>query len=146
LKSLRQALARHHRIGIDTGIFIYFIEENPEWIDEAAVVFEWLLSSGNSGVTSTLTMTELLVQPYRLGRTELVDQFYALLSTYPNLEWVAPTLEISDLAARLRAEHGIRTPDATQAATAIERGATALVSNDAAFSRLTVIESIILHR
>ena len=146
MKSLQQALVPHHRIGIDTAIFIYLIEENPEWVDEAAVVFEWLLSSGNSGVTSTLTMTELLVQPYRLGKTELVDQFYALLSTYPNLEWVAPTLEISDLAAQLRAVHGLRTPDAIQAATAIKYGATAIVSNDAAYSRLTLLESIILRR
>jgi len=47
-------------------------------------------------VTSTITMTELLVQSYREEDTEKVNQFYALLSTYPNLEWVAPDLEVAD--------------------------------------------------
>jgi hypothetical protein len=40
-----------------------------------------------------------------------VNLFYGLLSTYPNLEWIALSLEIADVAARLRAMHGLRTPD-----------------------------------
>ena len=69
-------------------------------------------------------MTELLVQPYRLSDHRQVDQFYALLSTYPNLDWIEPSLAIADLAARCRAEYRLRTPDALQAATAIESKAT----------------------
>jgi predicted nucleic acid-binding protein len=81
-------------------------------------------------------MTELLVQPYREGYDQRVDQFYALLSTYPNLEWIAPDLPIANSAARIRAEHRLRTSHALQAATAIHTGATALVTNDPAFERV----------
>ena len=64
-------------------------------------------------------MLELLVQPYRLADIDRVNRFYALLSTFPHLEWIAPTLRIADLGARLRAEYNLKTPDALQAATAL---------------------------
>ena len=89
-------------------------------------------------------MTELLVQPYRDSRQELVDEFYALLATYPNLDWIAPNLEIADIAARIRATHRLRTPDALQAATAIHARATGLVTNDPVFSRVETFETMVL--
>ena len=95
-------------------------------------------------VTSTITMLELLVQPYRLSDIDRVNQFYALLSSYPHLTWVAPALEIADLGARLRAEHNFRTPDALQAATALSSGATGFISNDPVFKRLGNLEIVIL--
>ncbi len=89
-------------------------------------------------------MLELLVQPYRLSDIDRVNQFYALLSTYPHLRWVAPAMEIADLGARLRAEHNLRMPDALQAATTLSSGATGFVSNDPVFRRLENLEVAIL--
>lgn len=95
-------------------------------------------------MTSTITMLELLVQPYRLSDIDHVNQFYALLSTYPHLDWIPPTLEIADLAAMLRAEFHLRTPDALQAATALASQATGFVSNDPAFRKVPGLEVVIL--
>jgi len=89
-------------------------------------------------------MTELLVQPYRSSDQQLVDEFYGLLSTFPNLDWIAPSLEIADIAARLRALHGLRTPDALQSATAVNSHATGLVTNDAVFQRVQGFETLVL--
>lgn len=89
-------------------------------------------------------MLELLVQPYRLEDIDRVNRFYALLSNFPGLEWIAPTLEIADSAARLRAEYNLRTPDALQAATVLASGATGFVSNDRDFKRITEFETLIL--
>ena len=89
-------------------------------------------------------MTELLVQPYRDNDEHQVDEFYGLLSTYPNLDWVAPDLAIADVAARLRALHRLRTPDALQAATAIQGSATGLITNDSAFQRMNDFEVVML--
>ena len=76
-----------------------------------------------------------------------VNEFYALLSTYPNLEphleWVDSTLTIADEAARIRARHRLRTPDALQAATALDTGATGLISNDPAFGRVEGFETLV---
>ena len=89
-------------------------------------------------------MTELLVPTYRGRGERQADEFYALLTTYPNLDWIAPSLEIADIAARIRATHRLRTPDALQAATAIRSGATLLVTNDASFERIPAFETLLL--
>jgi predicted nucleic acid-binding protein len=89
-------------------------------------------------------MTELLVLPYRDKNEHRVDAYYALLSTYPNLKWIAPDLETADLAAKLRARHRLRTPDALQAATALRATATGLITNDPAFARIQEFETAIL--
>ena len=89
-------------------------------------------------------MTELLVQPYRDGDELRVNSFYALLTTFPQLKWIAPDLEIADIAARLRASHRLRTPDAIQAATAVKCQASGFITNDRAFARLTSFETLAL--
>jgi predicted nucleic acid-binding protein len=89
-------------------------------------------------------MTELLVLPYREGDEQLANDFYGLLSTYPNLEWIAPDLEIAELAARIRALHLLRTPDAIQAATAVDSRATGLITNDAIFERVEEFQTLVL--
>ena len=89
-------------------------------------------------------MGELLVLPYRENDEQLANDFYGLLSTHPNLDWIAPDLEIADLAARIRALHRLRTPDALQAATAIHMHATCLITNDAIFERVEDLETVVL--
>jgi predicted nucleic acid-binding protein len=88
-------------------------------------------------------MTELLVQPYRESDEARVDQFYGLLTTYPHLEWIAPDLEIADMAARLRAHYRLKTPDALQAATAARSHATGFVTNDPIFERVEAFETLL---
>lgn len=144
LTRLRAFLRRHHRIALDTSVFIYQIEANPRYVALTDPLFAWLERPAHTAVTSTITMTELLVQPYRDSGEKRVNQFYALLSTYPNLIWIAPDLEIADIAARLRAAHRLRTPDALQAATAIRAQATGLVANDPIFDRVEEFETLVL--
>ena len=140
---MRAFLRRHRRIAIDTSIFIYELEANPRYVTVADPIFAWLHEPGHGAVTSTITMTELLVQPYRDADEGRVNGFYGLLSTYPNLEWVAPDLEIADLAARFRAQYRLRTPDAIQAATAARSQATGLVTNDPLFRRVEAFETLL---
>jgi predicted nucleic acid-binding protein len=144
LTQLRAFLQRHTRIALDTSVFIYQLESNPRYAPLTDTIFQWLERPEHGAVTSTITMTELLVQTYRDSRQELVDEFYALLATYPNLDWIAPNLEIADIAARIRATHRLRTPDALQAATAIHARATGLVTNDPVFSRVETFETMVL--
>lgn len=146
VERLRTFLRRHRRVALDTSIFIYQLETNPQYLAFTDHIFSWLERPGCKAVTSTITMTELLVQPYRNNDIERVDEFYALLSTYPNLEWVAPDLAIADLAAQIRALHRLRTPDALQAATAVSTQATGLITNDPVFERVQGFETVVLDR
>ena len=146
LDRLRAFLRRHRRIALDTSVFIYQLEANARYLRLTDHIFSWLERPDSRAVTSTITMTELLVQPYQGSDEHRVDEFYGLLSTYPNLDWIAPNLEIADLAARLRALHRLRTPDALQAATAAHAAATALITNDAVFERVELFETLVLDR
>lgn len=146
LSRLRAFLRRHHLIALDTSVFIYQLEANARYLPLTDHIFIWLERPDSKAVSSTITMTELLVQPYRDSDEQRVDEFYGLLSTYPNLAWIAPSLEIADVAARFRALHRLRTPDALQAATAETSGATGLITNDAVFERVKTFETLVLER
>lgn len=144
LAHLRTLLARHGCIALDTSIFIYELEANPRYVGLADAIFQWIEQPGNRAITSTITMTELLVQPYREFGQRQVDAYYVRLATYPNLEWIEANLEIADAAAKLRAAHRMSTPDALQAATAVYASASALVTNDPIFQRVAGIETLVL--
>jgi len=144
LTRLGTFLRRHRRIALDTSIFTYQVEENPRYVGLTDRILTWLEQPEHHAITSTITMTELLVQPYRDSSEQRANEFYALLSTYPNLEWIAPSLEVADIAAKIRATHGLRAPDALQAATAVKAQATGLVTNDPVFARVEAFETLVL--
>ncbi len=143
-RKVEDFLKRHGKPGLDTSIFIYQLEENPKYLELVNPIFVWLEGSKAQAVTSTITMLEFLVQPYRLSDIDRVNRFYALLSTYPHLEWIAPTLNIADLAAWLRAEHNLRMSDGIQMATSLASQATGFISNNSVFQRITTVEILIL--
>jgi predicted nucleic acid-binding protein len=144
VERLQLFLRRHRRIALDTSVFIYQLEANARYLALTDPVFSWVERAGHEAVTSTITMTELLVPSYRDGDEHRVDAFYGLLSTYPNLRWIAPDLEVADLAAKLRAAYRLRTPDALQAATALGAQATGFITNDPAFTRIEEFETAVL--
>ncbi|MGC2660374.1 MAG: PIN domain-containing protein [Bryobacteraceae bacterium] len=146
LTGLTGFLHRHRRIALDSSIFIYQLEANPRYVELTNHVFSWLEQADHSAVSSTITMTELLVHPYRNSDDRQVDEFYTLLSTFPNLAWVPTGLAIADTAAKVRAVHRLRTPDALQAATAIQSQATGLITNDGVFERVKEFEILVLDR
>lgn len=142
--AILRALRQHSTIALDTSIFIYQLEANPRYLNLTDRIFAWLEAANHFAVTSTITMTELLVHPYRTSDEQQADQFYGLLSTYPNLSWIQPDLSIADSAARIRALHRLSTPDALQAATAIHSTATALITNAPVFGRIPNFVTIVL--
>lgn len=142
-RTVDKFLERHRQIGIDTCVFIYWGEGNETYGPLVAPVFAWLEGHGRA-VTSTISMLELLVQPYRLKDVDRVNQLYAVFSTYPHLDWIEPTLQVADCAAQLRGELNLKTAEALQAATALVSQATGFISNDPAFNRVTDLDVLIL--
>lgn len=140
----RTAVLNHHRVAVDTCIFIYQWEGNPRYSPLTDWFFASLERSGLTATTSTITMTELLVHPYRQRDSGRVSEVFSLLSMYPNLEWVAPDLPISARAAEIRALQGLETPDALQAATALSSNSTALITNDSIFKRISELDVLVL--
>lgn len=143
-RALTAFLKKHRSIYLDTSAFIYFVERHPRYFPACEELFHVIEAGRTKASTSTLTLLEVLVQPYRQKNDDLVLKFYALLTTYPHLSWVPMTLNVADKSAKLRAEHGFKTPDAIQAASAIIRGATGFVCNDRTFSKVTAFECLII--
>ena len=141
---LKKFLKEHSQLSLDTSVFIYFVERRPRYPGLCLPVFEAIENGNIRATTSSLSLLEILVQPYRKKRDDLVLKFFALLATYPNLHWIDLNLDIADTAARLRAEHRLKTPDAIQAATAICSGATGFLCNDAAFKRVKALDTLLL--
>jgi predicted nucleic acid-binding protein len=144
-QSLEGFLKRHPLVFLDTSSFIYFVEHYPRYSYFCETLFDRIEAGKTRATTSTLTLLEVLVQPYRQNNEELVMKFYALLTSYPNLTWVSMTLNVADRAAKLRAEHRLKTPDSIQAASAISCGATGFICNDKIFRKVKEFESLIIN-
>lgn len=141
---LKGFLKKHKQIGLDSNLLIYFIEAHPDYFESCQTIFQSIESGRNIGICSTLTLMEVLVQPYRRKNSELVHQFYGLLTSYPHLKWIELSVEIADLGAKYRAKYQLKTPDSILLATAVHAGASAFIGNDSQMKRLSEIEMLIL--
>ncbi len=142
--SLEGFLKSHSLVFLDTSVFIYLIEEHPRYLPFCKTLFGRIDAGKTQAATSTLSLLKVLVQPYRQKNEELVMKFYALLTSYPHLTWVPMTLNVADQAAKLRAEHRLKTPDSIQAASAIVCSATGFICNDKGFENVIDFESLIM--
>ncbi|PIQ22560.1 MAG: twitching motility protein PilT [Cytophagales bacterium CG18_big_fil_WC_8_21_14_2_50_42_9] len=62
-------------IFLDTAPLIYFIEGNTEHQEKLKKLFAAFDKGDFSFITSTLMLLEVLVQPIRMGRQDLVEQY-----------------------------------------------------------------------
>lgn len=107
-------------------------------------MFDLIERGHNPAVTSTVTLLELLVQPYRDQKEELAQKIFALASSYPKIEWVPVTMNLADRAVELRTRYRLTTPDAIQVATAICHKATRFYGNDRSLRRVKEIQCVIV--
>ena len=139
-----KSFGRHKRLLLDTSIWIYHLEQHAEFAAAAGRVIEGLESGKFRGVVSELTLLELTVRPLQLGRQDVADDYELLLGYFPNLELQPITRNVLLEAAGLRAQFKLRTPDAIQLATGLRFGATLAVTNDDAWRKVPLIETILL--
>ena len=133
---LRARLHEHARVGLDTSIFIYHLEAHPRYLPLITALLARLQAGEWEGITSVITLMELTVRPWRLGREDAARHYEVLLATFPNLTLVTVDRDVAREAARLRAKYNVRPADALQVAAALVHGATAFVTNDSRLSRL----------
>jgi len=118
------------RIGVDTAIFIYFMEENPRFLPLVEPLFEEVAAGRREVVTSALTLLEVLVVPYRAQNADLAERYQDLLTGSRGIAVVDLSRGQLRIAAQLRAATGVKTPDALQLAAALGAGCMTFVTND----------------
>jgi predicted nucleic acid-binding protein len=118
------------RIGVDTAIFIYLIEEDPRFMPLVEPLFEDVAGGRREIVTSALTLLEVLVVPYKARNVELAGRYEDLLTNSRGIAVVDLSRDQLRTAAHLRAATGMKTPDALQLAAALSARCTAFLTND----------------
>jgi len=131
-------------VGLDTMVFIYHFEENQEYSPLTFSIFENLEKGNFKGITSILTLLEILVKPKKENNLLLTERYKLLFETFPNLQVKTLNENIADIASSLRANYNINTPDAIQIATSLEVKADIFITNDATLKKISEIKVLLL--
>jgi predicted nucleic acid-binding protein len=122
---------------VDTAPWIHVLESHPQFADRFVGLFEAAAKGHVLIALSTITLAEVLTGPFKAGQTALAKRYEKALLQYRVVDVSAP---IAALAAQLRAQYRLKLPDALQLATALDMGATALVTHDRDFSQVTGLD------
>ena len=136
-------LPTHGAIYLDTSTIIYSVERNEPYLALLAPVWRQAEAGQFVVVCSELVIAETLVRPMRDGDADLERAFRDLLAA-PEVQLVPATRLLWEETARLRAETGLKTPDALHAATALRAGCDLFVTNDTDFRRVQGLPVVVL--
>lgn len=92
------------KLGIDTAPFIYFTGANSSFVAVCREVFRHLPTGEAVGITSLLTLTEVLVHPVRTADIELEAAYCDLLLSTDGIISVPVDILIAHRAAQLRVQ------------------------------------------
>ncbi len=128
----------------DTAPLIYFVEKHPIYFERMNTILSYVADGTISGVTSGITLTEILTLPLRLNKLKLVNTYEEILLKSKGFQTTPISIKICRTAAELRARHNLKTPDALQIAAALEVQCDAFLTNDSGLKRLTEIRVLVL--
>ncbi len=144
MERLIERLATHTILGLDTLVFIYHLEMHPTYLQLTQDILNGIQAGRWRAVTGVITIMELTVPAWRLGREAVAREYEALLEHFPNLALVDVTRDVARHAAILRARFNIRPPDALQVAASLEGKATAFLTNDRSLVRLQPVVDVVI--
>ncbi|MFB2938632.1 type II toxin-antitoxin system VapC family toxin [Aerosakkonemataceae cyanobacterium BLCC-F154] len=131
-------------VGLDSAPLIYFIEQNPNYVEMMRFFFRALNRGEFRVITSVVTSTEVLVYPLRQGNEALAQQYRDFLFNQPGITTLEVFPDIAEIAAQLRADYNLRIADAIQMSTAIREGAAFFLTNDARLPSLPGLTVLVL--
>jgi predicted nucleic acid-binding protein len=145
MERLIQKLTKAGVVGVDTPVFIYHLEAHPKYFSLTQKVFSSMENAKWKGVTSTITLMEINVRPWQMGREDVARKYEALLVNFPNLSISNIDRDVARIASQLRARFGIRPPDALQVAASLVLEAKVFLTNDQRLGSLqTLIDVVVL--
>lgn len=133
-----------HRIYLDTNVWIYALEGYSAFRPELTQLFEQIQAGTLRGVTSELTLAELLVKPHRDQDVAQQARYKKAITNRQNFFIVPVLRDLLIDAAEVRANTQLKLPDAIHAATALRTDCTTFLSNDRQLKKLTTIPVVLL--
>ncbi len=98
---LDTALVGTSRLGIDASPVIYFIEAHPRYDPLVSAVFQRISEGVLAGVTSVITLTEVLVHPLARGNLALAQQYRRLLRRSRHIRMMPVGPAVAERAAEI---------------------------------------------
>ncbi len=136
-------LPTHGPVYLDANGFIYSVER----VEPYRTLLEPMWQQARAGefdvASSDITVLETLVKPLREG-DEVVEMLLRSMFDAQEVSLVPATRELWEDAARIRADTGLKTPDALHAATALSAGCALFVTNDTDFRRVEGLPIVVL--
>jgi uncharacterized protein len=117
------------RVYWDTMLFIYWLEDHPEYARKVDAIHSRMEERRDQLITGAFTFGEVLAGAYRKGAPQLADESRRLLRSVV-AEVVPFTLETADRYARIRGTPGITPADAIHLASAAQAGTDLFLTND----------------
>jgi uncharacterized protein len=117
------------RIYWDTMLFIYWLEDHPEYARRVDAIRSRMEERNDQLITGAFTFGEVLAGAYRKGNPQLADVTRRLLRNAV-AEVVPFTLDTADRYARIRGTPGITPADAIHLASAAQAGTDLFLTND----------------
>ena len=133
-------------VALDTAPLIYLIEAHPEYLPIVRPFFASLNAGEFRAVTSTVTLLEVLVHPFRQKNVSLAQKYRDILLNATGLSLISLTPEIAERAARLRADFNLRTPDSIQVAVVLQTGATHFFTNDVNLQKIPGFKTLVVEK
>lgn len=130
----------------DASALIYLIEGREPFGSRVRAALAALLRAHPHAGTalSRLSWLECRVGPMKSLDSAVLAAYDAFFAR-PDLLWVELTRDVVELAAAIRVRHGLRTPDALQAASCLQLGPDhRLVSGDPVFRRVDGVQAWLL--
>ena len=118
---------------VDTAPIIYVLESHAKLASRFEPLFAAHVEGRLALAVSTVTIAEVLTGPFGAGEEALARRYRAALESWRVVEL---TSEIAEQAARLRARHRLKLPDAVQLASALAVDADVLVTHDRDFGKV----------
>ena len=124
---MKKLLNNFELIGIDTNIFIYYLNRRSTFYNLADQLFSTIAKKRLQIVTSILTLTELLSFQ---APNKLLTRLEEELLLIPNLALIVVNHEIAKEAARIRRVYQLRISDSIHLATATISKVQVFITND----------------
>ncbi len=133
-----------NKIFIDTAPLIYLIEKNDLFYETTKEIFATYVTNKYELYTSTITVTEFGVVPYKENRKSVITDFEKILNL-ANINVKDINYPTAETAYKLRAKYQfLKTPDALQLATAIYNNCNKFLTNDKKLKQISEIEIVLI--
>ena len=130
-------------IYIDASSLIYSVERVEPYRSLLEPMWQEAQEGNITVVSSPLLVSEALVKPLRDRNTEIETQYRELFASNA-VRLLDASYQVFEDAAIIRAETGLKIPDAIHAATAIRANCTLFITNDTDFRRVQGLPIVVL--